>query len=541
MTCLAPVPLAAALNVTVDGVARDFYLPPNDFLRAVVLNVLEGREYPLLRAPHYAPRVILDVGANVGASVLLFHGAYPGATIHCYEPAADNLRYLEANIAGLPGVVLHPYGLLDRDAVLPLYHGASQSAQHSLIRNEETSGRSESVELRRAAAELAALGLAEVGILKLDTEGAELPILRDLLPALSALDLVYLEYHSAEDRRAIDQFLAPRFELAASASTAVHRGTLVYVSREFLRACPSLDTGRIGGAVAPLVAPATSPLEEPAGGAADGAIQHLEVGLPGDPAPLPVHLRLDTRDFSQRSMLDALVQGRFYEPEVSYFLANVLAPGDTFIDVGGHVGYFSMLAARVVGPTGRVYAFEPEAANAARIREHIALNGLGNVEVREQAVGDATGEARLFINADNDGGHALFDMSDHPECRRTRERHETRVVQVGTLADLLVETAGQRIRLVKIDAEGSEHRILKGGMLLLKAREVPFVICEINEFGLHRMGASGQGLRSFMAAFGYHCYRMSADAPHLVPFPPEEEFASRYVYNVLFSSLPVPT
>lgn len=269
-------------------------------------------------------------------------------------------------------------------------------------------------------------------------------------------------------------------------------------------------------------------------------VQEVEVSFQASGRQHALTLRLDSGEASEGPMLQALAAGEFYEPEVSYFITNVLEEGDTFIDVGGHVGYFSLLAAHAVGAEGHVYTFEPEPRNASHIREHIALNGLGNVELFEEAVGDQEGEAELHVNADNTGGHALWDVGEHPFNSRSREHHEVKTVRRGTLGQLLAATAGQRVRLVKVDAEGSEHRVLKGAMLLLMARKVPYVICEINEFALQQMGTSGRGMRAFMQACGYGCYRMIPEAPFLIPFPPEETHTFEYVYNVLFTDTPVP-
>ncbi len=268
--------------------------------------------------------------------------------------------------------------------------------------------------------------------------------------------------------------------------------------------------------------------------------QEVNLSFPVGERTCRIELELDTREPSQALMASELAAGHFYEPDVSYFLTNVLQPGDTMIDVGGHVGYFSLLASQVVGPAGQVFTYEPEAANAGRLRGHLERNRAGNVIVLERALGEIAGEARLHVNADNAGGHALWNVGEFPTNDRSRARPETRLVPVGTLAELLDPTVGQRVRLVKIDAEGSEYRILKGGMLFLLAREVPHVICEINEFGLNQMGASGRTLRAFMAACGYTCYRLLPDAPWLTPFPPEEDYASPWVYNVLFTTQPIP-
>src|SRR3982751_4649503 len=66
-----------------------------------------------------------------------------------------------------------------------------------------------------------------------------------------------------------------------------------------------------------------------------------------------VELRLDQSASSQRNMAASFEAGEFYEPEVSYFITSVLQPGDQFVDVGAHIGYFSLLASRAVGEGGR--------------------------------------------------------------------------------------------------------------------------------------------------------------------------------------------
>src|ERR1017187_7387482 len=68
-----------------------------------------------------------------------------------------------------------------------------------------------------------------------------------------------------------------------------------------------------------------------------------------------------------------------YEPETKILLSNIIRPGMTFLDVGAHVGHYTLLAARLVGPTGHVYAFEPEPENYAILTKNIALNGYTNV------------------------------------------------------------------------------------------------------------------------------------------------------------------
>jgi hypothetical protein len=135
-----------------------------------------------------------------------------------------------------------PYGLLDRDADLPIYQGTSQPGQNSLVANSETSSTPiEVVRVVKASREAAERGWTSVSILKLDTEGCELPILTELLTAVPTIDVLYFEYHSDDDRRRIDALLADRFLLYQGRATAPHLGTCVYLAKALARNYPEID------------------------------------------------------------------------------------------------------------------------------------------------------------------------------------------------------------------------------------------------------------------------------------------------------------
>jgi hypothetical protein len=89
------------------------------------------------------------------------------------------------------------------------------------------------------------IGAGESMILKLDTEGCEVPILRDVSAVLGGVDLLYVEYHSEEDRLAIDDLLRGQMMLAVGRAMMPHRGTSVYVARHLVERYPMLDAARI--------------------------------------------------------------------------------------------------------------------------------------------------------------------------------------------------------------------------------------------------------------------------------------------------------
>jgi hypothetical protein len=96
-----------------------------------------------------------------------------------------------------------------------------------------------------------------------------------------------------------------------------------------------------------------------------------------------------------------------YEPVETAFVRSMLKSGQNFIDIGANIGWFTMLAARIVGPSGRVYAFEPRPNTCERLRKSVSENGYSNVEVRQAALGTAPGRMMVgtLMSAHNPGAH----------------------------------------------------------------------------------------------------------------------------------------
>ncbi len=246
-----------------------------------------------------------------------------------------------------------------------------------------------------------------------------------------------------------------------------------------------------------------------------------------------LNLRLDESLMSQRMMLECFDQNLLYEEETSHFFATVLRPGDSFIDIGTHVGYFSMLAASLIGPEGTVISFEPEPRNFQQLLDHIELNGFGNVAPINAAVGAKTGRAEFHINGDNDGGHALWEVGLHPFNQQSRSAPQTRTVDIVALDSFLLDL-GISPRVVKIDVEGAEHSVLLGAHETLTKRPIPFIVAEINRFGLQKMGTSEQAIRRYMTGLGYETYAFDPDGGRIVRLGDEEYVESDFVFNLVF-------
>ena len=197
-----------------------------------------------------------------------------------------------------------------------------------------------------------------------------------------------------------------------------------------------------------------------------------------------------------------------YEPETTRIFDAVLKEGDAVIIAGAHQGYFVSYMANLVGKTGRVFAFEPEPKNFGILSE--TVKGLDNVEIFNFAIGDKKAKANFYVNSDNDGGHALWDVSTHPSNEKTRANPQVLSIEVNTVDDLYPDGI-PNLKLMMLDAEGAEPAIIKGAINTIVDSECPYIIAEINNGALKQCNTSQGTLRSYLSMYGFKGYMMNVD------------------------------
>lgn len=208
--------------------------PFTPLMEAVTTEILCKNEYPALSFLQGHQGAVLDIGANIGCASLIFSISYPSATVFAFEPSKDTYKFLLLNTNALPNVRCFNYGLYNRDCCVKLYTGKFASVTGSIGQSMLNSSEFEMVELRRVSSFITYHGLDRILLIKIDTEGSEVPILRDIEPLLDRVESIILEYHSEQDRVEIDQLLASRFTLFSAKASQAHRGNLAYVSKAVL-------------------------------------------------------------------------------------------------------------------------------------------------------------------------------------------------------------------------------------------------------------------------------------------------------------------
>lgn len=146
---------------------------------------------------------------------------------------------------------------------------------------------------------------------------------------------------------------------------------------------------------------------------------------------------------------------RTYEPYVTDEVRRLLQPGMVFIDVGANIGYFAMLASSLVGPTGKVYAFEPNPDNCRMIEMSIEANDFENIQLFQNAVAEANQRFNLDVGGTNSNGRIIDFSPDAVPGQATPLLVEA-VVLDETLPNL------ERVDVIKLDIEGAEPRAWQG-------------------------------------------------------------------------------
>ena len=182
-----------------------------------------------------------------------------------------------------------------------------------------------------------------------------------------------------------------------------------------------------------------------------------------------------------------------YEPLVTELVQKEVRPGDVVLDIGAHIGYYTLIFAGRVGPDGRVFAFEPEPGNCALLEKNVHANGYHNVAILRKAVAEKAGTVRLYPAEDNSGDNRIYDSHDG---RRFLE------VETMRLDDYF---PGDRwkVDFIKMDIQGAEYAALCGMGALLNRNTGVKLVTEFWPFGLAMFGIDPKAYLQSLAGHGF--------------------------------------
>ncbi len=200
-----------------------------------------------------------------------------------------------------------------------------------------------------------------------------------------------------------------------------------------------------------------------------------------------------------------------YSPAETVLMRALLEPGMTFFDVGANIGYFSLIAAHIVGDSGRVVAFEPDPRIVGLLREHVRMNGLDRVEVLCVAAAEGTGSATLVGHADHADNRGVSRLGSAVAGEPSFD------VATVSVDEVRVERGIAMVDLVKIDVEGAEQRVLNGMATGLAEGAYARILLELH---VGHAGFDYVAIRDLLLSVGYRALRVAHS----------ENAARRYAY-----------
>lgn len=222
-------------------------------------------------------------------------------------------------------------------------------------------------------------------------------------------------------------------------------------------------------------------------------------------------MRLDARPGEHGIRAGIFLYRDGYEPSVRNAIDRFVRQGSDCYDIGANLGLWSLRMAEKAGGSGHVFAFEPLLRNVRSLAENAVLSGLANIEVMPFALGEAEGWATLYVPEDV-GRSALAPESSTDETER---------VLVRRLDDVWKEQRGPTVSFVKMDVEGAEPMVLRGGQAFFGSVR-PITCCEINPGKLRNMGFDPRDVFDAFACWRYRVLEWSDRQRDLVAFQPSD-------------------
>jgi FkbM family methyltransferase len=187
------------------------------------------------------------------------------------------------------------------------------------------------------------------------------------------------------------------------------------------------------------------------------------------------------------------------------FLRSIVRPGETVLDIGGNVGWYSTLLSEAVGPHGQVYAFEPNERALRLLRSYGQV--YPQLRVVPAALGDEEGQGSLNLPPE---GAAC-------SLRGVSGARATQACRITTLDSFLFSEGIRGVSFIKCDVEGMEMEVLRGARGVLQSAQPPMWLMEINEPA--RFGNPPEHVPELFRQFGYDAYWVDSRSGRLRPVP----------------------
>ena len=191
-----------------------------------------------------------------------------------------------------------------------------------------------------------------------------------------------------------------------------------------------------------------------------------------------------------------LLMDNIYEPEMVKTIEDIISIDDSFFDLGANEGYFSVLAAKIIGEKGLVYAVEPQSRLQEIVLRNFKTNKIGNYRIIQKAISNKEGTIQFSLAPDtNTGSSGLFNVQKY--------KNPTEVVHMTTLEKLFNDEKIKNIKLMKVDIEGLEYEAILGSQNLFKQNVIENIALELHPSIIEKRNNRVNDIIDFLSEAGY--------------------------------------
>jgi len=188
-----------------------------------------------------------------------------------------------------------------------------------------------------------------------------------------------------------------------------------------------------------------------------------------------------------------------YEPFETNIFKKQIKKGNIVLDIGANIGYYTLIAAKLVGKDGKVFAFEPDPNNFLLLKKNVKLNNYQNVTLVNKAISDKSKNIKLYLSKNNFGDHRIYKSSEN------RESINIKCIRL----DDYFKKINQRVDIIKMDIQGAEWAAIKGMQSLLRKNPNIKIIMEFSSDDLRKFGVNPKEFLDFLANLGFIFYNIN--------------------------------
>ncbi len=219
---------------------------------------------------------------------------------------------------------------------------------------------------------------------------------------------------------------------------------------------------------------------------------------------------------SMRNTFRAYASNRIHEPQTTELIKSLVKKGDVVLDLGANIGYFTLLAAKLVGEKGRVFSFEPEPTNFKYLTKNIQLNNYTQVKAMQNAVSQKSGEKiKLFICEYESGHHTINQpngIKDYGGGKHIAEIVNSIEIETVSIDDLYKNVIKTPVNFIKMDVEGAEMLALLGMEQTIKESKSLKMVIEFFPLLIKDMGNSPEEFaKKLLKDYGFSMYVVSGE------------------------------